>query len=473
MRLRQSLLPQIPHSGILAEQTPSAPFRIRPWMEHASETISSVPKAAAGPQSPRPPLLEDVSFWGMTATQFLGAFNDNLVKQLALLIAAPAALAAGAAAKEADEQPLAMALFSIPFLLFSSYAGFLSERYSKRSIIVLCKIAEIGIVLLGMAAFAAWNFTGMAGLLVVVFLMGTHSAFFGPGKYGILPELFAERDLPKANGIVLMTTFLAIIFGTALAGLLRYLLGDDRLWLASIACLLIAVGGTQTALLVRPVPAADPKLQFTWSAFLIPRAMRDLLARDRTLLWVILVNSLFWLIGGIVQPTVNAVGKDQFAVADWLTSLLAACMGVGIALGSLLAIGLSRGKVNFALVKAGAWLIVITLGLLSLSGGHHLDLQQDWLLVSLYAAGLVLLGVFAGLFAVPLQVFLQTRPPSSLKGRTIATNNLANWIGIVGSAGVYWLFARIVEALDWQRTTVFAFTALIMLPVALFYRPRE
>jgi acyl-[acyl-carrier-protein]-phospholipid O-acyltransferase/long-chain-fatty-acid--[acyl-carrier-protein] ligase len=313
----------------------------------------------------------------------------------------------------------------------------------------------------------------MAGLLVVVFLMGTHSAFFGPGKYGILPELFAERDLPKANGIILMTTFLAIIFGTALAGLLRYLLGDDRLWLASIVCLMIAVAGTQTALLVRPVPAADPKLQFTWSAFLIPRPMRDLLARDRTLLGVILVNSLFWLIGGIVQPTVNAVGKDQFAVADWLTSLLAACMGIGIALGSVLAIGLSRGKVNFTLVKAGAWMIVVTLGLLSLSARHGLDPGQDWELLTLYAAGLVLLGVFAGLFAVPLQVFLQTRPPASLKGRTIATNNLANWVGIVGSAGVYWLFARLVEALHWQRTTVFALTGLIMLPVALFYRPRE
>jgi acyl-[acyl-carrier-protein]-phospholipid O-acyltransferase/long-chain-fatty-acid--[acyl-carrier-protein] ligase len=472
MRLRESLLPQNPASVILAEHA-FGPLAQRSRMEHVSETISPVAEAAARPQFRRPPLLKDASFWGMTSTQFLGAFNDNLVKQIALLIAAPAAVGMAAAAKQADEQPLAMALFSIPFLLFSSYAGFLSERYSKRTIIVLCKIAEIGIVLLGMAAFAAWNVTGMAGLLVVVFLMGTHSAFFGPGKYGILPELFAERDLPKANGIILMTTFLAIIFGTALAGLLRYLLGDDRLWLASIACLIIAVAGTQTALLVRPVPAADPKLQFTWSAFLVPRPMRDLLARDRTLLGVILVNSLFWLIGGIVQPTVNAVGKDQFGVKDWLTSLLAACMGIGIALGSLLAIGLSRGKVNFTLVKAGAWLIVVTLGLLSLSARHGLDPGQDWELLTLYAAGLVLLGVFAGLFAVPLQVFLQTRPPASLKGRTIATNNLANWVGIVGSAGVYWLFARLVEALQWQRTTVFALTALIMLPVALFYRPRE
>ena len=444
-------------------------------MEQVPDAVAAVPAASSLLEArPATPLFRDRSFWGMTATQFLGAFNDNLVKQLALLIAAPAAAAAvvGAAAKQPDEQPLAMALFSIPFLLFSSFAGFLSERYSKRTIIVLCKVAEIGIVLLGMAAFAYWNVTGMAGLLVVVFLMGTHSAFFGPGKYGILPELFAERDLPKANGIILMTTFLAIIFGTALAGLLRDLLGEARLWLASLACLVIALAGTQTALLIRPVPAADPTLQFTWSAFLIPRAMRELLARDRTLLSVILVNSLFWLIGGIVQPTVNAVGKDQFAVADWITSLLAACMGIGIAIGSLLAIGLSRGKANFKVVKVGAWLIVLMLTLLAVPQGQRIDvaLQQGFLV--LYASGLIALGIAAGLFAVPLQVFLQVRPPESLKGRTIATNNLANWIAIVGSAGVYLLFARLVEAFHWQRTTVFLLTAGLMLPIALFYQPR-
>jgi acyl-[acyl-carrier-protein]-phospholipid O-acyltransferase/long-chain-fatty-acid--[acyl-carrier-protein] ligase len=461
MRWRQTPLSQIPPSVILAEH-PFGPVSQRPRMEHASETISSIPRDAAGPQSPRPPLLEDASFWGMTATQFLGAFNDNLIKQLALLIAAPAAVGMGVAAKEADEQPLAMALFSIPFLLFSSYAGFLSERNSKRTIIVLCKVAEIGIVLLGMAAFALWNMTGMAGLLVVLFLMGTHSAFFGPGKYGILPELFAERDLPKANGIILMTTFLAIIFGMALAGFLEEWLGHQRLWMASGVCLVIAVVGTQTALLVRPVPPADPALRFTWSALLIPQEMRALLNRDRPLLWAIIANSVFWLIGGVVQPTVNAVGKDQFAVGSTLTSLLAACMGVGIAIGSVLAIGLSRGKVNFTLVKAGAWLITATLGCLSLSQAQAIDPRENPMLLIVYGAGLVLLGAFAGLFAVPLQVFLQTRPPAALKGRTIATNNLANWIGIVGSAGVYWVFARTVETLHWPRTAVFALGALML-----------
>src|SRR3954469_22954792 len=130
-------------------------------------------------------------------------------------------------------------------------------------------MAEIGIMLLGMIAFLAYGSTGYRGLLVVLFLMGSHSAFFGPGKYGILPELFREEDLPRANGVILMTTFLAIIFGTASAGFLGDLLYDpaghrvpERLWIGSLLCIGIAVCGTITSLLVRPVPHAVPHLPF-------------------------------------------------------------------------------------------------------------------------------------------------------------------------------------------------------------------
>src|SRR6478736_2355229 len=212
------------------------------------------------------PLFQDRSFWGMTATQFFGAFNDNLFKQLMLLLAIPVG---AAAARKADEQGLATMIFSLPFVLFSGFAGYLSDRYSKRTMIVVCKVAEIGIMLLGMAGFLAYGAIGYRGLLVVLFLMGTHSAFFGPGKYGILPELFRESDLPRANGVILMTTFLAIIFGTASAGFLGGLVYDaagqrvpERLWIGSLICMGIGVLGTITSLMVRPVPAAVPDLKF-------------------------------------------------------------------------------------------------------------------------------------------------------------------------------------------------------------------
>src|SRR5438477_11629137 len=217
-----------------------------------SDVISANKGVRPAPvDGPSPPLFRDRSFWGMTATQFLGAFNDNLFKQLMLLLAIPVG---AAAARKADEQGIATMIFSLPFVLFSGFAGYLSDRYSKRTMIVACKAAEIGIMLLGLIGFLSYGTLGYRGLLVVLFLMGTHSAFFGPGKYGILPELFRERDLPRANGVILMTTFLAIIFGTASAGILGTLLAErgggvqepTRLWLGSAVCMLIAVMGTVT-----------------------------------------------------------------------------------------------------------------------------------------------------------------------------------------------------------------------------------
>src|SRR5215831_2130960 len=149
--------------------TPHEPPQVAPTLlaEHADD------------KAIRAPLFRDRSFWGMTATQFFGAFNDNLFKQLMLLLAIPVG---AAAARKADEQGLATMLFSLPFVLFSGFAGYLSDRYSKRTMIVACKVAEIGIMLLGMIGFLAYGTTGYRGLLAVLFLMGTHSAFFGPGK---------------------------------------------------------------------------------------------------------------------------------------------------------------------------------------------------------------------------------------------------------------------------------------------------
>jgi MFS family permease len=424
------------------------------------------------------PLFQDRSFWGLTATQFLGAFNDNLFKQLVLLlavggtagIAANAAAVANAAPRTGpDLQSLAMFCFALPFLLFSGFAGYLSERYSKRTVVVTCKVAEIGIVLLGMAAFAEWNLFHISGLLAVLFLMGTHSAFFGPPKWGILPELFAERDLPVANGIILMTTFLAIIFGTALAGILVDLFGVERLWLASIACLVIAILGTQTALLVRPLKPVNPKLPFTWSALTVPGEIIALLRRDHQLFWAMCASCMFWMIGGIVQPSVNSLGKVQFGLKDGPTSILAACMGIGIAVGCAVAGKLSQHRVNFGLVKLGAWLLVVILAILAIPGSDNFNLlRYPGTMIAL-----LLLGFSAGLFAVPIQVFLQTRPPAELKGRTIATTNLANWLAIIASAGIYGTFDVVIRLTQTPRATIFLLTALLMLPVALFYRPKS
>jgi MFS family permease len=180
----------------------------------------------------RSKILSDRSFWGIAVTQFLGAFNDNLYKQLMLLMALPGA----AAALKGDTQGWATMAFSLPFVLLSGVAGYLSDRYSKSRIIVLCKFAEIAITLLAVLAFLWYPELGNAGTWTVLVMMGIHSTFFGPGKYGILPELFEKRDLPRANGLILMSTFLAIILGVIMAGRVKDLLvikladGSRFLW---------------------------------------------------------------------------------------------------------------------------------------------------------------------------------------------------------------------------------------------------
>lgn len=439
-----------------------------------AETEMRNETAARAPAPTNPPsLYRDVAFWGMTATQFLGAFNDNLFKQLILLLAVPIGLAA--AGGEKDQQGLATAIFSLPFILFSGYAGFLSDRFSKRRIIVLAKAAEIGIMLLGVSAFLAYPRTGYTGLLCVLFLMGTHSAFFGPGKYGILPEMLRRQDLPRANGFMLMTTFFAIIFGTAFAGLLGAALVDrDRPLAASAsglalgcgACVLIAVVGTITSLLIRRVPPANPSLRFCWSALTIAPETRQVLINDRPLGLAILASCMFWLVSGIAIQAVNSLGLVQLGKDEFQTSLLTAVIAVGIAVGAVAAGKLCAGRPNPKVVTFGLWGLIVFMVLLAiwLPGGRHLLGYGGSM------PALVLLGASAGLFAIPVQVFIQSRPPDDQKGRMIAVMNQANFIAILLSGVLYDLFGRVVDALGWPRSPIFAMMAVLLLPVALFYK---
>ena len=134
-------------------------------------------------------------------------------------------------------------------------------------------------------------------LYTVLFLMGAHSAFFGPAKYGILPEMLRPADLPRANGFLLMSTFLAIIFGTVWRDSCCGSLATE-LWVASLSCMSIAVAGMVTALLVRRVPPANPQLKFELAAITVPHDMQALLRQDRPLLAALLVSSVFWLLAG-------------------------------------------------------------------------------------------------------------------------------------------------------------------------------
>ncbi len=428
-----------------------------------------------------PSLYADHSFWGMTVTQFLGAFNDNLFKQLILLLSI--------SATGADNQGFAMLVFAAPFLMFTGFAGYLSDKLGKRGIVISCKVLEIAVMLLGGFAFVVYAKQGsLLALYAVLFLMGAQSAFFGPAKYGILPEMLRARDLPRANGFILMTTFLAIIFGTVVAGKLLDQF-STQLWIASGACVVIAVMGTLSSLFVRRVPPANAELQFESSALTVPHDMRQLLRDDRSLLMALFVSSVFWLLAGMVPSAVNALGKLELELGDGNTSILAGIIGLGIALGCAIGGVVSAGKVNFTLIRVGSIGIVACLFLMAIPGDGDLSLLKDaeGSLVKLPSLGegpqwlgfwgslptLLLLGISTGLFAVPLQVFLQSKPPNDKKGRMIAVMNQANWIGVLLSAGLYQGLAMLIESQQWPRSLMFLFIGALMLPVALFYHPRN
>lgn len=420
-------------------------------------------------------LSRDRSFFGITLTQFLGAFNDNFFKQLMLLLAIPVAPGS------LDQQQVATIVFALPFVLFSGLAGYLSDRYSKRRVIVFAKIAEIGIMFLGLLGFLFYGVSGYTGLLLVLAFMGTHSAFFGPSKYGILPELFPNRELAKANGIVLMTTFIAIISGTVVAGWIGSLLvGPDqplidaapRLWVGSAIGMGLAMIGAWTSLWIRPVPPAQPKLVLQKDSWFVSRTTLQLLFQDRPLIGAILASSVFWLVSGIAMQAVNSFGMKQLECGTLSTSIMTASIGVGIAAGSIIAAKLSRGCADGKVVRWGIIGIFLSLVIMSISlPSKDADDWRHWLGYPGALPVLMLLGISAGLFAIPLQVFLQSRPPENQKGRMLAAMNLSNYIAILLSGTAYGILDLTATSFQLPRSFLFGFMSLLILPLLLWYRP--
>jgi acyl-[acyl-carrier-protein]-phospholipid O-acyltransferase/long-chain-fatty-acid--[acyl-carrier-protein] ligase len=423
-------------------------------------------------------LWMDRSFWGMFWTQFLGAFNDNLYKQMVLLLALPVATgAAGMDQAESDLQGWATFVFALPFVLFSGWTGYLSDRFSKTPIIVGSKIAEIVIMLLACVAFLAYGKLGMAGTWTVLFLMAMQSTFFGPGKYGILPELFDSKDLPRANGLMLMGTFLAVIFGVVFAGQLFDSLVTEvdgkrqigKLWIGSLVCTGIAVLGTLTSLVVRRAPVAQPNLKWSWDSAWLSHSMRKLLLSDRGLLMALIASCVFWMVSAMAMPTINRLGTESLKLNKAQTGILVGMIAIGIMLGGPLGGWLCRRLSSRSIVTAGLWGIVTCLALLSLwkAGGAPL-----WSSAANHGI-LIALGITAAIYSIPIQVYMQDRPPMALKGRMVATMNQANFLGMLLAGPLYQLFESISHAMQWPIQSVFGMIGLLVLPLALFYRLDE
>lgn len=407
------------------------------------------------------------SFWWLAGSQALGAFNDNAYRQFVLLLGLFLVERQGFELPWGlDPQAVAMGAFSGAFVLLALFGGSLADRYSKRNVIIGVNFLEVIAMALGMIAFASavWVSVPLAmGLSVVVlFLMGSQSALFGPSKYGILPEMVPEEELTRANGVIGMTTQLAIVGGTVIAGGLIEVLdlegeGGPRfpLWMTGFFFVTVATVGFLLSLRIHPIPPADPTRKLKWNLLRVPlTAFEELswLSKDRALFLATLASSWYWLIGALSLAGLNAYAIGALGEPAGGSGLFF-WVALGIGTGSLLASRMSMGHIELGLVPIGALIMACGFAALywvpadlrlftELTGGLY-GMSADFPLAS---AILYLAGIGGGLYSVPLLAFVQERPSKEEKGRVTGAHELANFVFILlGGAVIYQLLVLFLD----------------------------
>jgi acyl-[acyl-carrier-protein]-phospholipid O-acyltransferase/long-chain-fatty-acid--[acyl-carrier-protein] ligase len=360
-------------------------------------------------------------------TQFLGAFNDNLFKIVVSMLAVHLV----AAARAGRELSIVSTVFILPFLLFSGYAGQLADVHSKRTVLIVSKSLEVVAAAVGLLAFALGH---LQLTYAVLFLIAVQATFFGPAKYGILPEVLPDSDLSRANGVLEMSTFVAIVLGTAVGGYL-FEVWRGQLWLIGVVVVGVAAAGFAASFGIPHTPAATPGRRIDrtpWGE--ITTGIVDL-KRDRTLWLTVIGISYFWFLGSLLQLVVILFGSDVMHLSDTRVAVLTAFSAVGIGVGSLAAGRLSGDKVELGLAPIGA----IGMGVFAIvlaRSGHSFTLA---------AIDLTIIGFFGGLFAVPLNALLQQRAGSQEKGRLMATNNFLNMTAIALASVALWLLTDVLH----------------------------
>jgi len=361
-------------------------------------------------------------FWSLIVTQFQGAFSDNALRWLVIFMA----MGMGLSESARDQLvPLVGALFSLPFILFSMAGGHLADRFSKRCVTIGVKVFEVAIMLFATAGLALRN---LPMSLVAIFLMGTHSAVFGPSKYGLLPELLPDKKLSWGNGVLELGTFVAIILGTAAGGWLFDRFHSQPVWPGAML-IALAVLGLLASLGITRVPAAAPTRKFRANFLGGLLAEIKVIRRDRVLFLAVVGNTYVWSLGALLQFNIAFYSADLLHATATEASGLMAAIAIGIGLGSFAAGYLSGNKIEYGLVPLGSIGITVMAAVLSLPDRS----------LGRVALDLGLLGFFAGFFVVPVNALIQHRPDRDRKGGIIAAVNLLSFIGIFAASGVYWL----------------------------------
>jgi 1-acyl-sn-glycerol-3-phosphate acyltransferase len=380
-------------------------------------------------------LLKERRFLPFFITQFLGAFNDNVFKN-ALII-----LIAFQAADPAQANVLVNAsagLFVLPFFLFSATAGQLADKYEKSHLMRLIKLLEILIMLGAAAAFILDSLFLLIGLL---FLMGMQSTLFGPVKYSILPQHLKPEELVGGNGWVEMGTFLAILIGTLLGGVL-IAIEHRGAWLVAGAVVILAILGFLSSLFIPRAEPDAPDLRINWNPFTETWRTINIARRNRTVFLSVMGISWFWFLGATYLAQLPNYTKLNLGGDEHVVTLLLTTFALGIGIGSMLCERLSGRRVELGLVPFGS--IGLTLfgvdlffAVPSVAADAPLIGAQEFLRSApswRVLLDILLMGMFGGFYIVPLYALVQQRSEPAFRSRVIAGNNIINALFMVLSA---------------------------------------
>lgn len=383
---------------------------------------------------PSSSLLVNRRFLPYFITQFCGAFNDNVFKNVLLLLVA---------FTSQDMLPIssnlfiniAAGLFILPYFLFSASAGILADHYEKSQFIRWVKLSEILIMALGAVAFITHSFGTLLGVL---FLMGTQSAFFGPVKYALLPQHLTKPEIVPGNALVETGTFLAIFLGTIGAGMIAPLPSAE--WIAAGCVVFIALLGYLSSRWIPDAPANHSHYVFQWQPITHTKQTLQVVKRDPLLKRTILTISWFWFLGAAYLTQFPNFTRQYLLGNETAVSFLLALFSVGIALGSLAYDKLSHHRVELGSVPISAALISLWGYLFATQIPSQLPVLYEFSDFVIYRplwptfAYLFLLGISGGLFIVPLYALLQQRSRVNERAQVIAALNIYNALFMVGSA---------------------------------------
>ncbi len=384
-------------------------------------------------------LLKTRRFSPLFFTQFLGAFNDNLYKNALVILI----IFQGSSLYGIDTNiivTLSAGIFILPFFLFSATAGQLADCYEKSQLIRRVKILEIIIMSLAIIAFYYQN---ILILIVLLFLMGTQSSLFGPLKYSILPQHLTAEELIGANGLISMGTFLAILLGTILGGILISIANNGALIIGCLVIILAILGFLSSRYI--PTAVSTAKIKINWNIATETIKIMRYALEDRSVFIAIIAISWFWFIGATYLSQVPAYSKYILGSNNEVVTLLLTMFSIGIGLGSMLCERMSNGRIEPGLVPLAAIGIIIfsidiyfsSLHFIALSlpeaqmnAMQFLDIAGSWRVL----LDLALIGLFGGFYIVPLNAMVQQRSNPNHRARVIAANNILNALFMVISA---------------------------------------